>query len=475
MHPQNVNWLIEAARRLAYSFGLRGLSRDVQFVFDNHTLDTDRRQLRCNSDSIAVQPQVFDLLVYLVQNRDRVVSKNDLIASVWGGRMVSESALTSRINAARKAVGDSGKDQRIIRTSARKGLRFVGAGQVQPAGDEIAPVVKQPPDEKREETPLALPLPERPAIAVLPFTNMSGDPEQEYFSDGISGDMITALSKLRWFFVIARSSSFTYKGKAVHLRQIAEELGVGYVLEGSVRKAASRVRVTAQLIDASKGVHLWADRYDRELANIFELQDEITNKVIDSVGPQIIVAEAARVRRKPPQNIDAWDLVMQALPHMWHMSTEEQRHAQDLLQQAIALDPEYAHAHALLGWTYVNMFNLDSGTPIGEFTDQALDAGERAVTLDEQDHWGHLVLGLGHARRRRPETAVMHLSQAVELNPNFALGYAGLGYAFACGGQPERGLEALEQAQRLSPRDPFLAIYAPVVRYMALFALQRYE
>ena len=175
------------------------------------------------------------------------------------------------------------------------------------------------------------------------------------------------------------------------------------------------------------------------------------------------------------ENIDAWDLVMQALPHMWHMSTEEQRHAQDLLQQAIALDPEYAHAHALLGWTYVNMFNLDSGTPIGEFTDQALDAGERAVTLDEQDHWGHLVLGLGHARRRRPETAVMHLSQAVELNPNFALGYAGLGYAFACGGQPERGLEALEQAQRLSPRDPFLAIYAPVVRYMALFALQRYE
>ena len=137
MHPQNVNWLIEAARRLAYSFGLRGLSRDVQFVFDNHTLDTDRRQLRCNSDSIAVQPQVFDLLVYLVQNRDRVVSKNDLIASVWGGRMVSESALTSRINAARKAVGDSGKDQRIIRTSARKGLRFVGAVQVQPAGDEI--------------------------------------------------------------------------------------------------------------------------------------------------------------------------------------------------------------------------------------------------------------------------------------------------------------------------------------------------
>ena len=165
---------------------------------------------------------------------------------------------------------------------------------------------------------------------------------------------------------------------------------------------------------------------------------------------------------------------MQALPHMWRMSTEEQRLAQEFLQQAVAIDPEYAHAHALLGWTYVSMFNLDSRTPIGEFTDRALESGGRAVTPDEQDYWGHLVLGLGHVRRRRPEAAVMHLCKSVELNPNFALGYAGLGYAFASG-QPERGLQSLEQAQRLSPRDPFLAMYAPVVRYMALFAMGQYE
>jgi len=167
--------------------------------------------------------------------------------------------------------------------------------------------------------------------------------------------------------------------------------------------------------------------------------------------------------------------VMQALPHMWRMSTEEQRLSQDFLQQALAIDPDYAHAHALLGWTYVSMFNLDTRTPIGEFTDRALESGARAVALDEQDHWGHLVLGLGHVRRRRPEAAVMHLCKSVELNHNFALGYAGLGYAFACSGQPERGLKSLEQAQRLSPRDPFLAMYAPVVRYMALFAMGQYE
>jgi tetratricopeptide (TPR) repeat protein len=247
------------------------------------------------------------------------------------------------------------------------------------------------------------------------------------------------------------------------------------VLEGSVRKAAGRVRVTAQLIDAVHGIHLWADRYDRELADIFALQDDITNRVIGSVGPQILAAEAARIRRKPPHSIDAWDLVMQALPHMWRMSADEQRRAQALLQRAITLDHDYAHAHALLGWTYVSLFNLAVGIPIGEFTDQALDIGARAVTLDNEEPWAHLVLGLGHSRRRRPEPAVTHLSKSVELNPSFALGHAGLGYALACGGAPDNGLQSLEQAQRLSPRDPFLALYAPTVRYMALFALERYE
>ncbi|MGA7182661.1 MAG: winged helix-turn-helix domain-containing tetratricopeptide repeat protein [Pseudolabrys sp.] len=452
----------------------------MDFSFADFEIDVAQHELRRKGEIVPIEPQVFDLLVHLVRNRDRVVTKKDLIDVVWQGRVISEATLNSRVFAARRAIGDNGEVQLFIRTHHKRGFRFVGQveNSVPPSDTFAAIPVRRPPavgDSVKDQQDAALALPDKPSIAVLPFENMSGDPEQEYLADGLSEDIITGLSRQRWFFVIARNSSFAFKGETVDVREVARELGVRYVLEGSVRKAASRVRVTAQLIDASKGVHLWADRYDRELANIFELQDEITNKVIDSVGPQIIVAEAARVRRKPPQNIDAWDLVMQALPRMWHMSTEEQRHAQDLLQQAITLDPEYAHAHALLGWTYVNMFNLDSGTPIGEFTDQALDAGERAVTLDEQDHWGHLVLGLGHARRRRPETAVMHLSQAVELNPNFALGYAGLGYAFACGGQPERGLEALEQAQRLSPRDPFLAIYAPVVRYMALFALQRYE
>jgi TolB-like protein/cytochrome c-type biogenesis protein CcmH/NrfG len=458
------------------------------FRFAGYEIDLGRQELRRRGEVVPVEPQVFDLLVHLVRNRDRIVSKDDLIDAIWQGRIVSEATLSSRLSAARRAIGDNGDDQNFIRTIHKRGFRFVGrieddavptatlAGDDGPAR-EIAPAKDVEPIARDAEaaTTSVLVLPDKPSIAVLPFQNMSGDPEQDYFADGLTEDIITGLSRQRWFFVIARNSTFAYKGEAIDVRKVASQLGVRYVLEGSVRKAAGRVRVTGQLIDAAHGIHLWADKYDRELANIFDLQDDITNSVIGSVGPQILAAEVARVRRKQPQNIDAWDLVMQALPHMWRMSADEQRRAQELLQRAMALDSEYAHAHGLLGWSYVNMFNLDARTPISEFTDKALDLGARAVSLDDQEPWGHLVLGLGHARRRRPEPAVTHLSNSVELNPSFALGHAGLGYALACGGQPERGLQALEQAQRLSPRDPFLALYAPIVRYMAHFALGQYE
>src|SRR6516164_3761021 len=228
----------------------------MRLFFADHTLDTDRRELRHGSEPVAVEPRVFDLLVHLMRNRDRVVTKDDLITSVWGGRIVSEATLTSRINAARKAVGDSGEGQRLIRTIARKGLRFVGTVRTRPNGEDPPHGAGPPPGEGREQPHPALPPASRPAIAVLPFTNMSGDPEQEYFSDGISEDIIAALSKLRWFFVIARNSSFIYKGKAVHMKQVAEELGVGYVVEGSVRKSGDRVRITVQLNDVVTGSHI---------------------------------------------------------------------------------------------------------------------------------------------------------------------------------------------------------------------------
>jgi TolB-like protein len=456
------------------------------YRFGAYEVDVARQELRRDGAVVHIEPQVFDLLAYLVRNRDRTVSKDELIEAIWQGRTVSDAALSSGISAARRAIGDRGSSQDLIRTVHKRGFRFVGDvdddGPAPRRGDSSSLSHLAPDRMSAELAPSAeslgiqtLSLPDKPSIAILPFKNMSGDPDQEYFADGLTEDIITGLSRQPWFFVIARNSAFSFKGEAVGVQDVAAQLGVRYILEGSVRKSTTRVRVTGQLIDATVGSHLWAEKYDRELADIFELQDDITNRVIGSVGPQIVVAEAARVRQKLPQNIVAWDLVMQALPHMWRMSTHDHQIAQRLLRQAIDLDPGYAHAHALLGWTFVSMFNLDARMPIGELTDKALEAGTTAGALDDQDPWAHLVLGLGHARRRRTEPALTHLSKSIDLNQSFALGHAGLGYALACGGQPERGLEALERAHRFSPRDPFLAIYAPTVRYMAMFALEKYE
>ena len=334
------------------------------FRFGNFEIDAARQELRRAGEAVHIEPQVFDLLVHLVQNRDRIVSKDELIDTIWRGRAISEAALSSCVSAARRALDDNGNDQALVRTLHKRGFRFVGdvdessAPAAITAGRSPLMQLALPDAAGAVSTAEPAPLSDRPSIAVLPFENMSCEEDQEYFADGLTEDIITGLSRQPWFSVIARNSSFTYKGQAVDVRDVSAQLGVRYVLEGSVRKAANRVRVTGQLIDAANGNHLWAEKYDRELADIFALQDDITNRVIGSVSPHILVAEAARVERKPPLSIDAWDLVMQSVPHMWRMNTQEHARAQALLRKAIELDGNYAHAHALLGWTYVSMFNL---------------------------------------------------------------------------------------------------------------------
>ncbi len=429
----------------------------MQFLFGDHTLDDDLRELRRGEEPIAVEPQVFDLLIYLVQNRDRVVSKDDLIASVWGGRIVSDSTLTSRINAARKAVGDSGGEQKLIRTIARKGLRFVGDVHIRPTGLE-------PQADMHEPSRPALPLPDRPAIAVLPFVNMSGDPEQEYFSDGISEDIITALSKLRWFFVIARNSSFTYKGKAAHMKQIAEELGVGYVVEGSVRKGGEYVRITAQLNDVATGSHIWAERYDRAIADVFAVQDEITEAIVAAIEPQLYAAENFRAQRKPPDSMDAWDLVMRALSHYWRVTRQDNVVAQALLEKATAIDPNYGQALGVLATSqtfsaHMGWADMAAVVPIAE------RAALAAIRADSEDPWAHYALGNVFLFTRRFDDSLAEFELALQLNPNFSLaqGYYGLALSY-CGRCEEADLAA-RRALRLSPRDPFSAIYCGIAAY----------
>ncbi|MFL6810305.1 MAG: winged helix-turn-helix domain-containing tetratricopeptide repeat protein [Bradyrhizobium canariense] len=439
----------------------------MQFLFRDHLLDTDLRELSREQVPVAVEPQVFDLVVHLMENRDRVVSKDELIDKIWHGRSVSESTLTSRINAARKAVGDSGASQALIRTISRKGFRFVGdvetkRGATAPESDFGAKLLQAP-----------LPLPDRPAIAVLPFTNMSGDREQDYFSDGISEDIITALSKLRWFFVIARNSSFVYKGRAVHMNEVARELGVRYVLEGSVRRSGDRVRISAQLNDVSTGSHLWAERYDRELADIFAVQDEITEAIVAAIEPQLYTAESFRAQQKPPGSLDAWDLVMRALSHYWRITREDNAAAQGLLEKAVALDPAYGKALGLLATSHI--FGAHMGwSDMAPTVPVAERAALAAVEADREDAWAHHGLAYTYLFRRRFDDALAEFELALNLNPNFAMAHAFYGVTLCYAGRWQNGDVAARRALRLSPRDPLAAIYCGVAAY-ARFIGRDYE
>ena len=293
----------------------------------------------------------------------------------------------------------------------------------------------------------------RPSIAVLPFANMSGDAEQEYFADGISEDIITGLSKLRWFFVIARNSSFTYKGKSVDVKRVARELGVRYVLEGSVRKGGNRVRITAQLIDASTNNHVWADRYDGDLTDIFALQDEITKKVVSAIEPRLLEAEGIRALARPPADLDAWELVARASSIFWRMTPADSEAAISLYREAVHQHKSYAPAHSMLAVALL-MSRFIGWTAMPPNLKEAADLAARAAELDGSDPWAHLALGQLATMRRQTDTAVHAFQQALELNPNFAAAHGFLGYALALDGQSEPALEHLTQALSLSPHDP---------------------
>jgi TolB-like protein len=302
---------------------------------------------------------------------------------------------------------------------------------------------------------------------------MSGEAEQDYFSDGISEDLVTALSKVRWFLVIARNSSFAYKGKSVPMRQIGEELGIGYLVEGSVRRSGDRVRITAQLNDVSTGSQLWAERYDRALADVFAVQDEITEAIVAAIEPQVYAAESFRAQRKPPESLDAWDLLMQALSHYWRVTQEDNILAQGLLEKAIAIDPNYAQALAVLAISHnfgAHMGWEDKATafPVAE------RAALAAVRSDSEDPWAHLAIATVYGHQGRFADSFAEYEAALGLNPNFslALGYYGLTLSYV--GRWQEGAKAARRALRLSPRDPFSAICSGVAAY-AEFVGRNYE
>jgi TolB-like protein/tetratricopeptide (TPR) repeat protein len=421
------------------------------YLFEDCGLDTDRRELHRATSLIPVEPKVFDLLVYLIRSREQVVSKDDLIATIWNGRIVSESALTTCINAARMAIGDSGEAQRLIKTFPRKGIRFVGIVREEEGERAAAARVLAAPE--RSRPPLVLP--DRPSIAVLPFINLSGDPEQEYFADGVVEEIITALSRMRWLFVIARNSSFTYKGRAVDIKQVGRELGVRYILEGSVRKGANRVRIAGQLIDSTTGVHLWADRFDGELRDIFDLQEQVTASVVGAIGPKLEQAEIERSNRKPTESLDAYDFYLRGLAAVHQWSREANNEALRHFHRAIEVDLNFAAAYGMAARCYSQ--RKGSGWMVDRLaeTAEAERLALRAVALGKNDAVALCTAGhaLSFVVGNHDDGAAL-IDQSLVLNPNWAWAWLFSGWTRVWSGEPELGIEHVTRALRLSPQDP---------------------
>jgi TolB-like protein/tetratricopeptide (TPR) repeat protein len=443
----------------------------LRFIFEDYALDTDLRELQRGAAVVSVTPQVFDLLDYLIRNRGRVVSKDDLINAIWNGRSVSDAALATRLNAVRSAIGDSGQEQRLIKTLPRKGFRFVGP-VLRAQESTGTPVADDAPIEHPRPV---LALPDKPSIAVLPFQNLSDDPEQEYFADGMVEDIITGLSRSKMLFVISRNSSFTYKGRAVDIKQVSRELGVRYVLEGSVRKAGKRVRLTGQLIDASTDAHIWSDKFDSDLDDIFDLQDRLTSSVIGAISPQLERAEIERARRKPTESLQAYDYYLRSKFSTYLWTREGCGEALRMAKLAISLDPAFAVAYAHAA----NLLNQKKG--FGWIEDAAKERAEsrqlaeRAVQLDQDDP-----LVLAHAAEvysyvlEEPETGSAFAARAIALDPNLVMARLWAGWAQIYLGNHDTAIEQFSAAIRLSPIDPHLFVPQTGMAFAHFFA-GRYE
>jgi TolB-like protein len=438
----------------------------LRYLFENYAFDTDRRELHRGADIITIAPQVFDLLEYLIRNRESVVSKDDLINAIWSGRSVSDAALTTRLNVARSVIGDSGEEQRLIKTLPRKGFRFVGTVREahRPAGAAVT--------SNGVET--ALTLPDKPSIAVLPFANLSDDTEQEYFADGIVEDITIALSRFHWLFVIARNSSFTYKGRAVEVKRVGRELGVQYVLEGSIRNAKNRIRIAGQLIDARTGVHLWADRFEGDLSDIFALQDELTVNVVSAIQPKLLQAEIELAVRRP-NNLSAYDLYLRALPHYYLMTGEGMAEALRLLSRALEIDPRYGAAASLA--VFCRTLILIQGWAIDPLSEiqEVTRLSQLALSSDENDPDALAVVGWATAYLTGDfDAATEMLDRAVALNPNSAIAWNYRGTACQFMGQAEEALRSFERGLRLSPLDPMLYGTFAVMGF-AFISLRRFD
>ncbi len=416
-------------------------------------LDLDRGEIRRDGAPISVEPQVFALIAYLATNPGRILSRDDLIEAVWDGRIVSDSAIASRINTARKILGDDGSAQKIIRTIPKRGFRF--EADVTPAAPDDAVATSG-----------------KPSIAVLAFRNLSGDPEQAYFSDGITDDIIIELTRHRELFVIARQSSFAYRDSSTPMSEIARLLGVQYLLEGSVRRSGQRIRVTAQLVDPESGAHLWAERYDRDIEDIFEVQDEIVAMIVNTLVGEIERESHRRSFSKSAETVNAYDHFLRASELNYRGGSADVQAAREEAKLAIELDPTLARAHALISWTYIAEFLNAWGDDPADTIARAQTHALAAVEADGREPLGHVVLGWVYMCLKQFDRGLVSLRRAVTSNPGNAHYRSLYAFTLAYAGRSEDAISELERAMLQNPGHPDLYN----VHYgRALFNLRRYE
>jgi adenylate cyclase len=433
--------------------------------FESFTLDLERLCLYGPSGRADLRPKSFEVLRYLVEHAGRVVTKEEVMSAVWPNVTVGDESLTQCIRDVRRALGD--ESQRIIKTVPRRGYLL----DVPIAASDVA--ATRPPEATGEALPLALP--DRPSIAVLAFTNMSGDPGQDYFSDGITEDIITELSRFSELLVIARNSSFRYKGQSVDVRQIGRELGVRYVLEGSIRRAGDRIRISAQLVDAATGAHRWAERYDRKLEDVFAVQDEVARTIVAVLAVHVNKAETERVLATPPATWQAYEHYLRAADTL--VSYHSSLNKDDLLQgrrglrQVLAIDPNYARAHASLSRTYVSLWvhRWDDDCPWSVALDRAYQSAREAVRLAPNLPAAHVALGWVLIWMCQHEAAIAEFERAIGLNPNLSDPVFAWTLVFA--GEPEQAIRTLKPHMRLNP---FYQPQAPWWLGGAYYMLKRY-
>jgi TolB-like protein/tetratricopeptide (TPR) repeat protein len=408
------------------------------FLFENYVLDSRRRELRRGAALLPIEPQVFDLLEFLVRNRDRVVSKDDVLASVWGGRIVSESTLASRINAARRIIGDTGEQQRLIRTIIGKGVRFVGTAREQQDADQWA----APP-----------PLP-RLSIVVLPFANFSNDPELEHFADGIIDDLSIDLSRIYGAFVIARNTAFTFKGKPIDVQKIGRELGVRYVVQGSVRRTGDLLRLNVQLTDAETGAHLWANRFDTDPVGIAQAQSEVTGRFARAINFKIVEAAGLRIDQERALEPDPHDLLIRGWAVLVRpVSAATLQKAQRIFERVLEIEP--GSADAKVGLAHALSANIASGWSATVQQDEvrAEQLLLEAIECDASSFRARLALGLLRRLQNRLDESRIELETVIALVPNYAPAFCQLGMTLICLGQPDAAIPELEKGIRLDSHD----------------------